>query len=167
MPFFAGRYLNSVDSKGRVAVPAKLRKAFPEQFVNSVVLTRGIEDCIQGYALDEWDKILLNLEQLDIPETQRNLISRLLLSSSSEVNFDTQGRVLIPQHLLEHAKLRGEAMIVGVGNRIEIWNPVLFEKHVEEAEAQYKDILSTISLSRPRMAPPKILTADAQNEVDQ
>jgi MraZ protein len=164
MASFSGRYLNSVDSKGRVALPAKLRRIFPKESQNNVVLTRGIESCIHGYAMDDWDSLLFNLENLEIPETQKNLISRLLLSYSLETNFDGQGRVLIPNYLLEHAKLRGEAMIVGVGNRFEIWNPLLFEKHVEEAEPQFKEILGTISLSRPRIANQKAEMPDKQKE---
>lgn len=120
-----GRYSHNIDAKGRVFVPAKMREIFGETFVAAVVM----EPCVSLYTLDGWNAMLEKLEQLPMSKSRQLL--RYLSSNAADVQVDSQGRILLPKHLLEHAKLEKEALIIGAGaNRAEIWNPALYEETV-------------------------------------
>ena len=120
-----GRYSHNIDAKGRVFVPAKMRDVFGETFVAAVVM----EPCVSLYTLDGWNAMLEKLEQLPMSKSRQLL--RYLSSNAADVQVDSQGRILLPKHLLEHAKLEKEALIIGAGaNRAEIWNPSLYEETV-------------------------------------
>jgi len=120
-----GRYSHNIDAKGRVFVPAKMREIFGESFVAAVVM----EPCVCLYTLDGWNAMLEKLEEL--PMTKSRQLLRYLSSNAADVQVDSQGRILLPKHLIEHAKLEKEALIIGAGaNRAEIWNPALYEQTV-------------------------------------
>lgn len=120
-----GRYSHNIDAKGRVFVPAKMRDVLGETFVAAAVM----EPCISLYTLDGWNAMLEKLEQL--PMTKSRPLLRYLSSNAADVQADAQGRILLPKHLLEHAGLVKEAVIIGAGaNRAEIWSPDRYEEVV-------------------------------------
>ena len=120
-----GRYSHNIDAKGRVFVPAKMRDTLGETFVAAVVM----EPCVSLYTLEGWNAMLEKLEQLPMSKSRQLL--RYLSSNAADVQVDSQGRILLPKHLIEHAKLEKEALIIGAGaNRAEIWNPSLYEQTV-------------------------------------
>lgn len=120
-----GRYSHNIDAKGRVFVPAKMRETLGETFIAAVVM----EPCVCLYTLDGWNAMLERLEQF--PMTKSRQLLRYLSSNAVDVELDSQGRVLLPKHLLAHAKLEKEALIIGAGaDRAEIWNPTLYEETV-------------------------------------
>ena len=148
MVYFTGRYENSVDSKGRLAMPAKFRKLFPPEHANTVILTRGVAKCITAYTVDEWQYLLQVIDNLDLSAIEKDNLSRFFLGNMAEVNFDSQGRILIPVHLIQHAELKGDALISGIGNRIEIWNAEHFKNQIVASEQHVTEILSKYSLAR-------------------
>lgn len=120
-----GRYSHTVDAKGRVFVPAKMRETLGDTFVVAVVM----EPCISLYTLDGWNEMLQKLEEL--PMTKARPLLRYLSSNAADVQADSQGRILLPKHLMEHAGLVKEALIIGAGsNRAEIWNPTTYDEVV-------------------------------------
>ncbi len=123
-----GTYEHSIDKKGRVAIPVKLRAELGETFM----VCRGIygQSCLGIYSMDEWKKLEEKIEQL--PSTKSIKLKRFLFGGSTPVETDTQGRVLIPSNLREFAKLEGEALFIAVGSNLELWNPQLWAS--EEAE---------------------------------
>ncbi len=117
-----GRYQHTVDAKGRLFVPAKLRDKLGSSFIAAVVLDR----CICLYSTDEWDALLDGIASL--PMTQGRALLRQLTSNAEDVAPDAQGRILLPKHLLEYAGLEKEALVIGAGKRAEIWKPAVYEE---------------------------------------
>jgi len=164
MTFLSGRYSNSVDPKGRIALPAKMRKSFPIRDDVSIVVTRGFVQCISGYSVEEWDNLLIAIDELEIPETDNDDLSRYILANSAELCFDGQGRILIPQHLKDFADIKQTALIAGVGDHIEIWNPEYFDDRVVVDEAKAKEMMSKISLRRRRAVRQRTESNEPQKE---
>lgn len=120
-----GEFSHSLDEKGRVIFPVKLRESLGEQFV----LTRGLDNCIFVYSLEEWDGIQQKTKSL--PMSKARNLQRFLFSSASVVSVDKQGRILVPQNLREHAGIAKDVMIIGVSNRAEIWDKATWNKECE------------------------------------
>ncbi|MGN0172203.1 MAG: division/cell wall cluster transcriptional repressor MraZ [Acutalibacteraceae bacterium] len=120
-----GRYSHTIDAKGRVSIPTKMRDTLGETFIAAAVM----EPCISLYTADGWEAMLEKLEQL--PMTKSRQLLRYLSSNAVDVQLDAQGRILLPRHLMDHAHLEKEALIIGAGhNRAEIWAPSIYEQTV-------------------------------------
>lgn len=115
---FIGEYEHSVDAKGRVIMPAKLRDDIGEKFV----LTKGLDGCLFAYSQTEWLNFEEKLKTLPLTNKNARDFVRFFLSGAIECEIDKQGRFLIPSNLREYSKLDKEIVILGVGTRIEIWN---------------------------------------------
>jgi len=115
---FLGEYDHSIDKKGRVAIPARLREAFGD----IAVLSRGFEKCIMVYPLGEWNKVAEKLAALPITQSKVRRINRSTFSSAFRQDLDGQGRVLVPPQLRDYADINGEVVVVGVHNYLEIWS---------------------------------------------
>ncbi|MBQ3094245.1 MAG: division/cell wall cluster transcriptional repressor MraZ [Clostridia bacterium] len=120
-----GRYSHNIDAKGRVFVPAKMREILGDTFVVATVM----EPCVSLYTMDGWNAMLQKLEEL--PMTKSRPLIRYLSSNAADVQVDSQGRIVLPKHLMEKAGLVKEALIIGAGmGRAEIWNPATYEETV-------------------------------------
>lgn len=125
-----GEYRHSLDSKGRVNFPAKLREDLGELFI----LSKGLGDrCLFVYSREEWDKLTEKLNGL--PLSKARTLQRFLFSGATQAQPDKQGRVLIPQNLREYAGLQKELVIVGTSNRAEIWDEQMWEQMCGEVTA--------------------------------
>ena len=114
---FMGQYEHTIDAKGRTIIPAKYREGLGETFI----ITRGLDGCLYLYPSDAWQEFADKLQSL--PSTLQNRkIQRQFLSKAMEVSLDKQGRILIPSVLREFADITKDAVLVGVGSRIEIWS---------------------------------------------
>ena len=133
---FMGEYHHNLDSKGRLIIPAKLR----EQIGDKMVLTRGMEGCIFGYPMEEWQKIEAKLAKLPLTKRNTRKFMRMFYSGAMECEFDKQGRVNLTPTLKLHAKLIKNCVIIGVSDRIEIWSKERWESFEEEANEDYDDI---------------------------
>ena len=123
-----GGYQHTIDKKGRIAIPAKLRDELGESFM----ICRGIygKRCICVYSLGEWDKLVEKIGQL--PSAKSSVVKRFLYDGAFNVEFDTQGRILIPAALREYALLENEAHITGMDTNLEIWNTELWNSENEQ-----------------------------------
>ncbi len=123
-----GGYQHTIDKKGRIAIPAKLRDELGESFM----ICRGIygKRCICVYSLAEWDKLVEKIGQL--PSAKSSVVKRFLYDGAFNVEFDTQGRILIPAALREYALLENEAHITGMDTNLEIWNTELWATENEQ-----------------------------------
>lgn len=111
-----GEYQNSIDAKGRIIIPAKYR----EDLGFRLIMTKGIENCLYLYSMEEWQKFEDKLQQLPIAESRS--IVRYFFSSAVECEIDKQGRLTIPQHLREHARIGKELVTIGARSKVEVWS---------------------------------------------
>jgi MraZ protein len=148
MGILYGTYHLTLDSKRRIVLPAKLYYAQPDGLRDKLYLTRGIDKCITGYNWEQWNTRLTNFNKLKINEKNKDKLNRLFFSSADEGELDKQRRMVVPEHLVAYAGLQedGEIVIAGCGNKIEIWNPALFEIEKTESEEIYQEVMSQITL---------------------
>jgi MraZ protein len=129
-----GTYTNTVDKKGRISVPAKFRRALETDGDETFVLTRGLDPCLLLYSHEEWRKVEAWLDSLPVGRRSSRDLVRLFTAYAHDVAFDKQGRITIPPVLKEYGKLEKEVLVIGVLDRLELWNPSLFRKQVDAVE---------------------------------
>jgi MraZ protein len=126
-----GEYEHTIDDKNRLTLPAKFRRAF----VDGIVLTKGVDGCLDAYARDEWERFVQDRRPaLDAFSKAGRQMRRFVYSGASEAELDRQGRVMIPARLLEHAKLGREVVVAGVENHLEIWDRATWREELAEVE---------------------------------
>lgn len=113
-----GEYEHSLDAKGRLIMPAKLREDIGEKFI----VTKGLDGCLFGFSQSEWNNFEEKLKTLPLTNKNARDFVRFFLSGAIECEIDKQGRFLIASNLREYATMEKEVVIIGVGTRIEIWN---------------------------------------------
>jgi MraZ protein len=147
MASFKGQAEYSVDSKGRVAIPAKMRNAMNPEAKSSFTLTRGFEQCIFLYPLDRWEKIEEEIGALSTFERESRAFSRLIMMWADDATLDSQGRVSLPKNLMEFAGITDKALILGAFDHIEIWNPELFERYLNEQPDDYETLAERVMVA--------------------
>ena len=133
---FMGEYHHNVDTKGRIIVPAKFRDNLGETFI----LTRGLDRCLFGYPLSEWAIIEEKLKQLPLTKKDARAFTRFFFSGATECEIDKQGRINIATPLFQYAQLEKECVILGVSNRIEIWDKTEWQNYFAESEDSFAEI---------------------------
>lgn len=146
MSSFKGQFRYTIDSKGRINIPAKFRKAISPEANETFVITRGMENCIYAFPLDEWNKNEEKLRRLSANQKDIRLFIRMTTSYISESQFDKQGRIAIPRFLIEFAKIEKEILIIGTLDKLEIWNPTIYEEYLKANEQSYEDLAEKIEL---------------------
>ena len=126
-----GEYSHSLDTKGRLIMPAKLRQDIGDRFI----LTKGLDGCLFAFSQTEWNNFEEKLKSLPLSDKNARNFVRFFLSGATECEIDKQGRFLIPNNLRTAANLEKDAIIIGVGTRIEIWNKETWEKCDKEISA--------------------------------
>jgi MraZ protein len=129
---FLGEYVHSVDSKGRVAVPARFRS----KIERGAVLTRGVDSCLYVYPMEVWEQKARELDAAITNPRQRRLVERRFFGMAFEVELDGQGRIVVPARFRQYAGLNGEATIVGARDRFEIWSTEQWTAYTEEMAAE-------------------------------
>ena len=119
-----GEYSHSLDTKGRLIMPAKLRQDIGDKFI----LTKGLDGCLFAFSQTEWNNFEEKLKGLPLSDKNARNFVRFFLSGATECEIDKQGRFLIPTNLRISANLEKDAIIIGVGTRIEIWNKETWQK---------------------------------------
>ncbi len=126
-----GEYEHTIDAKGRLSMPAKLRRDMGEAFI----VTKGLDGCLFAFSQEEWKNFETKLKALPLSDKNARNFVRFFLAGATECEIDKQGRFLIPGNLREAAKLEKEAVIIGVGTRLEIWNKDVWASKDEEISA--------------------------------
>jgi MraZ protein len=127
MPSFKGQYEHSVDGKGRVSFPAKLRKILNPEAQEHFTILRGLEPCLYIYPQDEWQKVEDQLSQINSFSKEGRTVKRNFLRFAEDLTLDKQNRIPLPQSLTEWAGIDGKAVFIGSGERIELWAPAKLE----------------------------------------
>lgn len=123
MPSFKGEYEHSVDNKGRVAFPAKLRKALNPEAQDRFTLLRGLEPCLYLYPHDEWELVEQKLSRINSFSREGRTVKRNFLRFAEDLVLDKQNRLSLPTHLMEWSGIETTAIFIGSGERIEVWSP--------------------------------------------
>lgn len=137
---FLGEFEHTIDDKGRLTIPAKFREAL----VDGVVITRGLDKCLWAYARSEWEVLAQRIAKLPSTNRPARNLARFMFSNAFDSIPDRQGRVLIPQALRDYAEIENDSIIIGVMNRIEIWNPTKWAEVIQEVEDSPDDIISQL-----------------------
>ena len=125
---FIGQYSYQIDSKNRINLPSDFRKQFKSSEKNTFIITQGLDQSLWIYPINEWKKIEKELSSLSsISKVNRSFL-RNYLRNAKIIVFDKQGRFVLPENLLNFAKISKNVSIIGVLNRIEIWNPEVLKK---------------------------------------
>ena len=133
---FIGEYSYLIDEKKRLAIPAKFRKELGKR----AVITRGIDKCLVIYPVSEWRRLAQKLEKLPSSVADSRGFVRLMLAGAVDVALDKLGRVLIPDYLKNYASLKKNVSVLGLSNRIEIWDAERWEEYKKKTEEKAGDI---------------------------
>jgi MraZ protein len=137
---FYGEYIHTIDRKGRVIIPSKFRQVLKDHYTDRLVVTRGLDRCLFLFPEDEWRTQESRFRGLSFTKSEARRFNRLFFSGATELMFDRQGRVLIPQYLKDYAGLKRDVVLVGVSNRIEIWDKEVWKRFYEENQKTYEQI---------------------------
>lgn len=131
-----GEYKHTIDTKGRLIIPAKFRGDLGERFI----VTRGLDGCLFGYPMEEWSALEQKLKMLPLAKKETRAFARFFYSAATECELDKQGRINIPQPLRKHAGLEKSCYVIGVSDRFEIWSEDRWTTFSEEAEESFDEI---------------------------
>ncbi|WP_270181780.1 division/cell wall cluster transcriptional repressor MraZ [Alkalihalobacillus sp. CinArs1] len=137
---FMGEYQHTVDEKGRMIIPAKFRDELGDTFV----LTRGLDKCIFGYPMKEWEALEEKMKTLPFTKKDARAFTRFFFSGATECQLDKQGRVNIAGTLRQYAELEKECVVIGVSNRLEIWSKPVWEDYFNASEESFSEIAESM-----------------------
>lgn len=143
-----GEYRVALDDKGRLMVPTKLRGELPGE---SLVLTKGIDNCLWLFAPEQWNKIAKSiLEQTSMFQAQGRAIQRRIIAPAVELEVDKSGRVNIPAPLREHGSLKKDCVVLGIRNYVEIWDEEAYEAYLARTESELDALGDQMAILWPK-----------------
>jgi MraZ protein len=137
---FLGEFNHSIDDKGRLTIPAKFR----DELESGVVITRGLDGCLWAYGRSEWEALAEKIAKLPTTNPAARNFSRFVFSSAFDSIPDRQGRILLPQNLRDYASIQNETIVIGVKNKLEIWNPAKWSEVVTAVEQDTEAIVAQL-----------------------
>ena len=143
---FRGSFEHTVDSKGRVSVPSKFRDIIADRYDGSLVLAMDFDKCLTVYPLEEWEKLEEKIKSLPMMKQEVKDFMRFFFSSATECELDKQGRILLPPAHRERAGINKNVMVVGIMNKIEIWDALAWEARNAQNGDKIGDALAALGL---------------------
>ena len=137
---FIGEFSYTIDQKKRIAIPSKFRKELGKK----AVITRGLDNCLAVYPMEEWKKLTKKLEALPNSQTDARGFARIMLSGAVDAALDKLGRILIPDYLKNYAVFEKNVVIIGISNRIEIWDEKKWQEYKQKTESEIGDMASRL-----------------------
>ena len=137
---FYGEYLHSIDRKGRLILPARFREVCKENGIEKFFLTRGLDKCIFMFSSDEWRLQEQKFKNLSFTKQESRSFNRLFFSGAVDVIPDRQGRFIIPQYLKDFANIKRETVIIGISNRVEIWDSKSWQEFYTNSNESFERI---------------------------
>lgn len=141
---FYGEYEHTIDRKGRIILPAKFREVAKSNFIEKFFVTRGLDKCLFMFAEDEWKSQEQKFKSMPFTKQETRKFNRIYFSGAVEVLADKQGRILLPQYLKEFAEIKRDIVIIGVANRIEIWDKGLWQEFYKSARQGFEQIAENL-----------------------
>lgn len=133
---FIGEYSHTIDTKGRLSMPARFRGLLGAHFI----VTKGLDQSLFVYPEDEWKILEEKLKKLPLTNQNARAFVRFFFSGATECELDQQGRIRIPSNLREHASLEKEVVVIGVGTRVEIWSQKVWSNYNNDDKLSYDEI---------------------------
>ena len=137
---FTGEYKHSIDDKGRLIIPSKIRQELGKE----IIITRGLDGCLFGYPKDTWKKRIEELNSLQYTKKDVRAFTRFFTSGAVTLDFDKQGRINIPNYLSDYASLDKDVVIIGVSDRIEIWSDKAWDEFINNNIDRLSDIAENL-----------------------
>ncbi len=140
-----GEYRHNVDAKGRLSIPFKFRDVLG----STIVIGADPDGCLRVYSAEKWDEFIANItEQIDTSSPKGRKILRYFTAKASTCDFDSQGRIIIPPALREHAHITKEVVVIGSGTKAEIWDKERYEEMFADMEDDgvVSDLISEFNL---------------------
>ncbi len=144
MTGFIGSFRHQIDSKGRLNLPAKFRR--PAGTMETYVITPGLNGCLNVFPEEEWNKVQEKLQSLVRNNPDNVYYLRTTLSRSFVVQADNQGRITLSAALIKEAKLEKDVLVVGMLDRMEIWNPEIFADYLNKPDRSYEEVARKIDI---------------------
>ncbi len=146
---FIGEFLYNIDGRGRTNFPAPFRHALAKASKDRLVIARGMDACLLVFPRDVWERHENEFNYTPYSYKNHRVIQRHLYYGARESGFDGQGRITIPPRLLQLAKIDKDVLIVGAGDRVEIWNPEIYEQYISGSSGAVESILEDFFTRRP------------------
>jgi MraZ protein len=139
-----GEFSHTLDEKSRFILPSKFRDKIKTLVDKRFYLTRGLEKCLFFFHESEWRKVEEKLQNVSFTKKDSRFFNRLLFSGAQEIEIDVQGRIIIPEYLKEFSGIKKEIIIMGVSDRIEIWDKENWKKFYQENSQKFEDISESL-----------------------
>lgn len=136
LTMFIGEYYYTIDPKGRIAIPSKLRNLLSQ----GGVITKGLDNCLFVFSIADWRQMAEKIKGLPLSQSNSRAFARLMLAGAMDVKLDSQGRILVPDYLRRYVGLNKKIVLAGVYNRLEIWDEKEWEKYKKRTEKESGDI---------------------------
>jgi MraZ protein len=137
-----GEYTHTIDDKNRISMPAKFRSLMGKK----IVITPGLDQCLFAFTAKEWERIAVKLsENASMLSSDMRSFTRYMFGGASEVEVDNIGRILVPDFLRERANLKSKVVLIGVQNRLEIWNEKSWTDYKKQVEKQADGLAEKLS----------------------
>lgn len=130
MTFFTSEFESKLDTKGRLVLPARIKAQLPSGEGDELVIRRGFELCLILYPMVEFKKVFSKISGLSEFNEEYRKLQRNFFSGTATVELDANGRFVIPKNMLGYAQLEKDLILIGMGNKVEVWNPSIYEKHL-------------------------------------
>lgn len=137
---FLGEFQHSLDPKGRITIPSRFREELGERFI----ATKGLDNCIFIYPMEEWKNLETKLRALPFTRGDVRSFVRFFFSGAAELDADKQGRVLLPLNLREYAQVDRDVVIIGVGSRLEIWAGDKWAQYNRTAGSSFEEVAENL-----------------------
>lgn len=137
---FMGEYHHNIDEKGRIVIPGKFR----DKANGQIVITRGLEKCLYLYTVSEWEKVVSKLERLPFTKKDARTFMRSFFAGATASEFDKSGRINITSPLVSYAGLTKNCVVIGVNDRIEIWDEELYKNFLDENASKLEEIAENL-----------------------
>jgi MraZ protein len=141
---FSGSFLYTVDSKNRLSIPAKLRKYLQPESKDSFMITQGLDSSLELYPPDQWQLMIERLKKLNQFDPNERNFSRRFLQYATEVEMDSQSRIILPQTHIQLANIEKDVLILGALNKIELWNPKTFDAYISNTPENYEELAAKV-----------------------
>lgn len=140
MGYFTSEYECKLDAKGRLVLPARIKASLPAATGGELVIRCGFEPCLVLYPFTEYKKIFAKIASLNEFNEEYRRLQRNFFRGNAQIELDSNARLLVPKSMLTYAQLKKEVIVVGMGNRIELWNPDLYQQYIIQDNQEFSKL---------------------------